>query len=59
MRKIGIVIFFVLIPLQITAQSIVWQLKPTDYSDITRFGPNLYQVEKGGEWESFILMVRW
>lgn len=49
MRKIGIVILFVLIPLLITAQSIVWQLKPTDYSDITRFGPNLYQVEKGGK----------
>lgn len=31
------------------AQTIIWQLRPTDYSGMARFGPDLYQVEKDGK----------
>lgn len=30
------------------AQTIAWQLQPTDYSRISRFGPGLYEVEQDG-----------
>lgn len=48
MKKIGIVALLSVLSLSMTAQNIVWQLKPTDYTDIKRFGPDLYQVEQNG-----------
>lgn len=43
-----LVLLLSFIPLVANSQSIIWQLKPSDYTSITRFGPNLYQVTKGG-----------
>ena len=48
-KKIGILTLLILLSLGTTAQTIVWQLKPTDYSGIERFGPDLYQVKKDGK----------
>lgn len=48
-RNIGMVALLFLLSLSVTAQNIVWQLKPTDYSEIVRFGPDIYKVTKGGK----------
>lgn len=48
-KKIGILTLLILLSLGTTAQTIVWKLKPTDYSGIERFGPDLYQVKKDGK----------
>ncbi|MBP5776816.1 MAG: WG repeat-containing protein [Prevotella sp.] len=48
-RIVGIVVLMFLLSLNVTAQSIVWQLKPTDYSEIVRFGPDIYKVTKNGK----------
>ena len=47
-KVVGLTVLFSLLSLSMTAQSIVWQLKPGNYSDIVRFGPDLYQVTKDG-----------
>lgn len=38
-----------LLPLALWSQTMVWQLKPTDYTDISRFGSNMYVVTKDGK----------
>lgn len=49
MFRIGLFILVSVLSKTMTAQSITWQLMPTDYSSITRFGPDLYQVTKDGQ----------
>lgn len=44
--SICVLAFF--LPASLTAQTVGWQLKPADYTDIARFGNNLYQVVKDG-----------
>lgn len=39
-----------LFPSKVVGQTVAWELSPSDYSAITRFGKNLYQVEQGGKW---------
>ena len=48
-KVVGLTVLFSLLSLSMAAQSIVWQLKPGDYSEIVRFGPDLYKVSKNGE----------
>ena len=38
-----------LVPLKTAAQAVTWALAPSDYTDIKRFGNNLYLVEKSGK----------
>ena len=44
---LSVIIFF--IPLLSYAQSIIWQLPPTDYDNIEPFGEQLYQVSQKGK----------
>lgn len=48
-RIIGIMSFLLFMSICMAAQSIRWQLKPSDYSTISRFGPDMYQVVKAGK----------
>ena len=38
-----------MMPLSLLAQTVGWELAPTDYASIVRFGPNLYQVKQKGK----------
>ena len=39
---------FLCLPVWLAAQNIVWQLKPTAYEQIERFGAGLYKVQQNG-----------
>lgn len=44
-----LVAILIIISQSVKAQTMTWELMPTNYDDIVRFGPNLYQVTQGGK----------
>lgn len=47
--NIFLLVLFVCLSMTVSAQTVVWQLPPTDYSQITRYFKDIYQVEKNGK----------
>ena len=47
--QIAMALVMAMMPLTLLAQTVGWELAPTDYASIVRFGPNLYQVKQKGK----------
>lgn len=48
-RKVILALMSALYSFSVVAQTVVWQMKPSNYSEITRMGHDLYKVVKNGK----------